>query len=127
MIRVTAAIIRREGRILVCRRSDGSCAHLWEFPGGKFEQGESAFECVTRELKEELLVEIKPLRVFAEYDFSYPDKEISFTFIEAELISGEPQLTVHEEMRWTLPSELSEFNWCPADVKAAKMLAGEIS
>ena len=128
MIKVTAAIIRREGRILVCKRADGgSCAHLWEFPGGKFEQGESAFECVAREIREELCVEIRPLRVFTEYSYSYPDKDIEFTFVEAELITGEPQLTVHEEMRWALPSQLADFRWCPADVKAAKMLAGDFA
>ena len=123
MIKVTAAIIRREGKILVCRRADGgSCAHLWEFPGGKFEQGESAFECVTRELREELNIEIKPLRIFAEYTYRYPDKEIAFTFVEAELISGEPQLSVHEDLRWVLPSQLSELQWCKADIRAAEML-----
>lgn len=127
MIRVTAAIIRKEGRILACRRSYGSCAHLWEFPGGKFEQGESAFECVTRELREELNVEIRPLRVFAEYEFSYPDKTIAFTFIEAELVSGEPQLSVHEEMRWLPANQLMRLEWCPADMRAAEMLSGGVS
>lgn len=54
MREVTAAIIRRNGKILICRRAEGSCAHLWEFPGGKTELGETPFECLTRELREEL-------------------------------------------------------------------------
>lgn len=123
MIKVTAAIIRKDEKILICRRKDGTCAHLWEFPGGKFEQGETAFDCITCEIREELGIEIRPLSVFAEYNYSYPDKDIAFTFIEAELISGEPQISVHEEMRWVLPDELSEFEWCPADVKAAELIA----
>lgn len=123
MLNVTAAIIRRNGRILICKRSNGgSCAHLWEFPGGKFEPGETAYECITREIREELSAEIRPVSVFAEYTYSYPDKDIAFTFIEAELISGEPQLSVHEEMRWVLPEELGQFNWCPADKKVVEML-----
>ncbi len=67
-------------------------------------------------------VEIKPLSVFAEYIYSYPAKDIAFTFIEAEIVSGEPLLCVHEEMRWVLPSELRLFEWCPADMKIAQML-----
>lgn len=59
MREVTAAIIRRNGKILICRRAEGSCAHLWEFPGGKTELGETPFECLTRELREELNIEIK--------------------------------------------------------------------
>lgn len=64
MREVTAAIIRRNGKILICRRAEGSCAHLWEFPGGKTELGETPFECLTRELREELNIEIKPLREY---------------------------------------------------------------
>ena len=82
MREVTAAIIRRNGKILICRRAEGSCAHLWEFPGGKTELGETPFECLTRELREELNIEIKPLR---EYCRSVCG-ELSFVFIEAEII-----------------------------------------
>ena len=57
MTELTAAIIRRSGKILICRRAYGSCAHLWEFPGGKTEPGETPFECLVRELREELGVD----------------------------------------------------------------------
>ena len=108
MREVTAAIICRNGKILICRRADGSCAHLWEFPGGKTEPGETPFECLIREL--------------LEYCRSVHG-ELSFVFIEAEIISGEPRLSVHEEMRWVLPEELTEFEWCPADKPVAEMLS----
>ena len=115
MREVTAAIIRRNGKILICRRAEGSCAHLWEFPGGKTELGETPFECLTRELREELNIEIKPLR---EYCRSVCG-ELSFVFIEAEIISGEPQLSVHEEMRWVLPNELRRIDrWLRRSRKA---------
>ena len=119
MREVTAAIIRRNGKILICRRAEGSCAHLWEFPGGKTELGETPFECLTRELREELNIEIKPLR---EYCRSVCG-ELSFVFIEAEIISGGPQLSVHEEMRWVLPNELTAFEWCPADRPVAEEIS----
>ena len=119
MREVTAAIICRNGKILICRRANGSCAHLWEFPGGKTEPGETPFECLIRELREELNVEIKPLR---EYCRSVHG-ELSFVFIEAEITSGEPQLSVHEEMKWVKPEELTEFEWCPADKPVAEKLS----
>lgn len=123
MREVTAAIIRRNGKILICRRAEGSCAHLWEFPGGKTEPGETPFECLTRELHEELNIEIKPLR---EYCRSVCG-ELSFVFIEAEIIYGEPQLSVHEKMRWVSPGELTAFEWCPADRTVAEMLSANCS
>lgn len=123
MREVTAAIIRRNGKILICRRAEGSCAHLWEFPGGKTELGETPFECLTRELREELNIEIKPLR---EYCRSVCG-ELSFVFIEAEIIYGELELSVHEEMRWVSPGELTAFEWCPADRPVAEMLSANCS
>lgn len=118
MKEVTAGIIHRDGKILICRRAEGSCAHLWEFPGGKTEPGETPFECLSRELWEELSIEIRPIREYCRSEFGV----LSFVFIEAEIISGEPQLSVHEEMKWVTPEELSEFEWCPADMDVAKAL-----
>lgn len=123
MREVTAAIIRRNGKILICRRAEGSCAHLWEFPGGKTEPGETQFECLTRELREELNIETKPLREYRRSVYG----ELSFVFIEAEIVSGEPQLSVHEEMRWVIPEELTGFEWCPADRPVAEMLCANRS
>lgn len=123
MREVTAAIIRRNGKILICRRAEGSCAHLWEFPGGKTEPGETPFECLTRELREELNIEINPLKEYCCGVYG----ELSFVFIEAEIISGEPELSVHEEMRWILPEELTAFEWCPADRPVAELLSANRS
>ena len=143
MREVTAAIIRRNGKILICRRAEGSCAHLWEFPGGRVEPGETPEQAVVREfaeetgftvrvtaplgiireLREELNIEIKPLR---EYCRSVCG-ELSFVFIEAEIIYGEPQLSVHEKMRWVSPGELTAFEWCPADRTVAEMLSANCS
>lgn len=77
----------------------------------------------SRELREELNIEIKPLR---EYCRSVCG-ELSFVFIEAEIISGEPQLSVHEKMRWVSPGELTAFEWCPADRTVAEMLSANCS
>ena len=66
---------------------------------------------------------IKPLR---EYCRSVCG-ELSFVFIEAEIIYGEPQLSVHEKMRWVSPGELTAFEWCPADRTVAEMLSANCS
>ena len=124
MIHVTAAIIRSNGKILICRRGEGgNCAHLWEFPGGKIEAGETSFQCIVREIQEELSLEIKPLHVVDEYAYSYPDKDIMFTFIESEIVSGELQPLVHEEICWVVPEELTNFEWCSADTRIVNKLA----
>jgi len=118
MIHVTAAIIiDHRGRILICKRGPGgNCAHLWEFPGGKLEPGETLEECVVRECREELEVEIGVFGIYDEFDFSYPDNELRFTFFTAEIIRGKLNPNVHEEVKWVFHGELSNFEFCPADI-----------
>lgn len=126
-IEVAAAIIRREGRILLCRRGEGGiCANLWEFPGGKLEEGETPEACVKRECREELSVEIEVGSLYQQFDYDYPGKAIRFYFFEAGLPSGEPSLTVHREARWLWPRELTQLEACPADKGLLDKLAGEL-
>jgi mutator protein MutT len=123
MIEVAAAIIMKGGRYLICRRGEGgSCAHLWEFPGGKRERGETPEECLWRECREELGVDIHIRTVFEKTTYRYPDREIAFTFFLADIIAGDITPTVHEAVRWVLPSELKNFKFCPADVGIVNLL-----
>jgi len=123
MVQVAAAIIYRDGRILICRRKEGgSCAFLWEFPGGKLEPGETMEQCVIRECKEELEINIGIKSVFASTIHRYSDRKIAFTFFNAEYERGEIKLRVHEDYKWVLPSELGQFTFCPADEDVVKSL-----
>ncbi len=123
MLKVTAAIIRQEGKILICQRgAGGHCAFLWEFPGGKLEAGESEEECLIRECEEELGIHIAIQGVFAETTFQYPDRRIAFTFFNANITSGELMPTVHKQVRWVAPQELPEFDFCPADTEIVQKL-----
>lgn len=123
MLKVTAAIIRQEGKILICQRgAGGHCAFLWEFPGGKLEAGESEEECLIRECEEELGIHIAIQGVFAETTFQYPDRRIAFTFFDANITSGELMPTVHKQVRWVAPQELPEFDFCPADTEIVQKL-----
>ena len=78
MILVSAAIIRNTaGEILICQRgAGGSCAFLWEFPGGKQEAGETAADCLVRECREELGIEIDIVALLEQTSYTYPDNKI---------------------------------------------------
>jgi len=123
---VVAAIIRREGRILICRRSAAAKWHAlkWEFPGGKVEEGENPLEALGRELEEELEIGARIGDKVAQYEFSYPGKSpILLIFYEVTDFTGEPRNCVFEEMRWVAAGEMREFDFLEGDVELVKLLA----
>jgi len=120
---VTAAILWQDDKILICQRDDtGSCPLLWEFPGGKQEDGETLAECLIRECHEELGIMIEVGEVFDECRFTYGNKEMGFTFFEGRIIEGELQKKVHRDIRWVRVEELGEYAFCPADVGVVERL-----
>lgn len=123
IIKVTAAILRQDDKILICRRKDnGSCPLLWEFPGGKQENGETLAECLIRECREELGVTVNVGKVFAETKYTYGEKEMFFTFFDCRIIGGDLRRTVHQDIRWVRADELAGYAFCPADVEVAEKL-----
>lgn len=123
---VTAAIIRKEDKILICQRAkDDDAPLLWEFPGGKLEPGETLEACIVREIKEELELDIRVKKVFSEVDYSYLDRRVHFTFFEAEILGGEMKLNVHEDARWVARHALQQYEFLPADIDIVQMLQNE--
>ena len=122
---VSAAIIKNEkGEILICQRGQGgSCAFLWEFPGGKEEEAESPESCLIRECREELSVCIEVNRLFLTTFYSYPDGDLYFSFFYATIVSGSLNMKVHRALKWVLPCELENHNFCPADTTVIRRLA----
>ena len=120
MLEVSAGIVfDREGRILICKRGEGrKNAHLWEFPGGKREAGESAESCLCRELTEELSLPVREVAYYSEAEHD----GIHFTFLTARTEAA-PIPAEHEDVRFVHRRELLGFDFCPADVNAARMLA----
>lgn len=126
MLQVSAGVIYNDtGEVLVCQRNGAdSCALLWEFPGGKQEPNETAQECLMRECREELSIEVGIDRVLACTVFKYPEREIAFTFFAAHIISGTPKALVHNTIKWAQPKDLDESLFCPADVEMVRLLKG---
>jgi 8-oxo-dGTP diphosphatase len=127
MIEVAAAIIENDhGQILIARRRPGkSQAGLWEFPGGKLEAGESAADCLKRELAEEMAIEIEPRERFGVNEHDYGTFRIRLTAHRAAYIGGEVLLSDHDEYRWAWQDELDKYEWAPADVPFVRRLMAE--
>ncbi len=112
--RVIAAVIERGGLFLVCRRP-GHKRHggLWEFPGGKLERGESAFEGTRRELEEELDVQVSEV---APMLFSVADPGSDFVIeFTPTTIAGEPQPLEHSEVLWANLAGIARLDLAPSD------------
>jgi 8-oxo-dGTP diphosphatase len=112
---VTAAVIEREGRLLVTRRQKGT--HLeghWEFPGGKCEPGETHAACLARELREELGVAVTVFEELLATTHEYDDRTIELHFLRCET-GGEPSPQMGQDMRWATRAELAWLTFAPAD------------
>ena len=121
---VTAAIIERDGRLLVTRRQAGThLAGVWEFPGGKCEPGERLTDCMARELDEELGVRaVVGDEVFAT-SHAYADRVVELHFL-ACTIEGEPEARLGQEMRWVTRAELRGLEFPPADAELIQRITG---
>jgi mutator protein MutT len=112
--RVLAAVIRRNGRLLLCQRpSHKRHGGFWEFPGGKLLEGESYEDAAHHELREELGVPVVSVGTvcFSQAD---PGSEFVIDFVEVE-IDGEPQALEHQTLQWALPNQIGHFPMPPSD------------
>ena len=118
MLEVTAAVIRRDDRFLICQRPEGkNCALLWEFPGGKIEPGETGENCIVRECTEELDLSLLVKRKLTDVIMDYPDKTVHLHFFLCRIREGEPVLKEHHAFAWIRPEEAGAYSFCPADRK----------
>lgn len=123
MIPVVAALIVRDGRLLIARRPEGKhMAGRWEFPGGKLEKGESPEKAIEREIREELAAEIRAGRVYQAIAYSYPEKDVLLLFYAASVVSGEPRPVEEAEIRWITLEELDEYTFAPVDAMLVERL-----
>jgi 8-oxo-dGTP diphosphatase len=120
-LHVTCAIIERDGLVLAAQRKAGSSMPLkWEFPGGKIDPGETAQQCLCRELDEELGIGVKILRALAVSTYSYPAFTITLYPFVCTIISGTLTLFDHAAITWLPLRELFSLDWAEADVPILK-------
>ena len=128
MLKVTAGVIEKDGKFLIAKRKSGKCiGTLWEFPGGKLEEGETLEECLKRELMEELNIEVKVDRYLCSSFFSCGDKDIELMAYLASYISGELKLLDHDDVRWAAHSEFKDYEFVEPDKVIVRRLLEEIS
>ena len=127
MIIVTAAIIKdSEDRILITQRKKNSHNALkWEFPGGTLEPEESPEDCIIREIKEELNINIGVLDIFKTIYHKYKEKTILLLVYECEYLSGTLRKIECEDAKWIKPEEFSDFDFAEADLPAVKKIISQ--
>jgi 8-oxo-dGTP diphosphatase len=119
---VTAAVIRDGGSYFVTRRHQG--VHLegyWEFPGGKCEPGEPLDQCLVREIREELDVNVVVGPELLSCTHEYPERVVELHFFDCRL-QGEPRPMLGQEMRWVPQAELRSLQFPPADDELIELL-----
>lgn len=120
---VVAALIWRNGKFLICRRpADKARGLLWEFVGGKVEEGETKKQALIRECREELAITVAPQNVFKEVVHKYPDISVRLTLFNCAITCGEPELLEHADMKWIAPAEIENYEFCPADEEILKSI-----
>ena len=113
---VACGMIRKGEHLLIAQRpSEGMLGGLWEFPGGKQEEGESLAECLIREIREELAIEIEVGDKFISVDHSYTHFSITLHALAARYRSGEPQALGCDDWAWILPEQLDDYALPRAD------------
>ena len=125
-VTTVAGVIKNEkGEILCTLRDQGKYDYVsfkWEFPGGKVEEGETREETLTRELHEELEIDVKIGDFFYQVEHDYPDFHLSMAVFECELISREMKINVHKGIKWLAPKDIMSLEWAAADIPVAQKI-----
>ena len=123
VVEVVAALIWDKDKFLICQRPVSKArALLWEFVGGKVEQGETKEQALIRECKEELNITLSVGEVVMEVCHDYPEIIINLTLFNATILEGVPEKLEHNDIKWILPSEIPNYEFCPADTEIIKRI-----
>ena len=125
MKRVVAAVIERNGRLLVCQRTKHQTMPLkWEFPGGKIEEGEQPRDALRRELDEELGIQAKIGDEIARIQHTYPNgATVELRFFLVREYDGELENRIFRDLQWAAPAALPSYDFLEADASLVKDLA----
>lgn len=117
MVQVVAAVLERDGNILIGQRTPRQSHPLkWEFPGGKVEPGETPEQATVRELEEELAIRVRDLSEITRYQFRYPGRNpIELFFFKVSAWDGEVTNVIFHELKWAPKTELSSYDFVEGD------------
>lgn len=122
-VEVVAALIWNKDKFLICQRSSNKARGLlWEFVGGKVEQGETKEQALIRECQEELAITVEPHDIFTEVTHEYPDITVHLILFNCTILRGQPQLLEHNDIKWITSAEIPNHDFCPADVEILKKI-----
>lgn len=122
MITVVAALIKKDNKYLIAKRSTGDPNVLgkWEFPGGKVKPDEDEKHAIEREINEEFELEIKAKEYITNNVCEYPTKTVDLRLYSCDYISGDFNLHDHSEYTWVDKDKILDYDLCPADIPLAK-------
>jgi len=122
MIKVVAALIEKDNKVLIAKRSTGDQNVLckWEFPGGKVELDEDEINAIEREILEEFELEIKAKEFLVNNVCEYPSKIVDLRLYSCEYVKGNFKLHDHSEIAWVSKEELLMYDLAPADIPLAE-------
>lgn len=125
MKRVVAAVIEKDGKLLICQRTRHQTMPLkWEFPGGKIEEGEQPRDALRRELEEELGIEATIGDEIVRLQHTYPNgATVELRFFLVRAYGGEIENRIFRDMQWSAPKDLASYDFLEADASLVKDLA----
>jgi 8-oxo-dGTP diphosphatase len=123
-VRVVGAVIVDEQKRILCalRSPSMSMPNVWEFPGGKVEEGEEPKEALIREIAEELGCTVDVHEKIAEVHYEYPHVIVNLLTYKAAIAEGEPKAKEHAELKWVPLQKLRSLEWAPADIPTVDAL-----
>lgn len=122
LVEVVAAVIENENNEILCalRSPIMTLPNMWEFPGGKVEEGESLYTAIEREIKEELKCSVKAIEIIGENRHEYEKIIVNLTAIKCNLLEGEPVADEHSKLIYLKKENLESLVWAPADIPLVK-------
>src|SRR5215469_16125110 len=123
VIEVSAGLVFRDGKLLITRRHAGAhLGGLWEFPGGKREEDETFEQCLVRELREELGIEVDVGEPVESLTHAYPEKTVVLKFFRCSWKQNEPRAIDCLDFKWVSAGELGDYEFPAADARLLQML-----
>ncbi len=115
-VKVVAAVIKKDGKVFATERGYGEFKDMWEFPGGKVEEGEESRDALIREIKEELDTTISVGDYIDTIEYDYPTFHLSMECYWCSIVEGSLVLLEHESAKWLEKDSLYSVEWLPADL-----------